>query len=159
MKSGPKTPSTTESAPAALYGHCESTYTAMIAEAKSITSAETLLTTVVWEGMLVNLITGKLHLSVPYYSSITKALKRMGCIRQIRRGGGTSPSLWEIIKAPSIEGFLKDLPIREVAKSKQALIQTQLDSLIARVGVLEGIFKEFFDKELAASEQEGKQDE
>jgi hypothetical protein len=61
---------------------------------------------VVYEGFLTQLITGKLALSVPYYTSVTKALKGMGCIRQLRRGGSTSPSQWEMIYEPDLERFL-----------------------------------------------------
>lgn len=56
----------------------------------------------VWEGHLTKLITG-LNLSVPYYTSVTRELKRMGCIRQMRRGGGNATSQWELLREPSEE--------------------------------------------------------
>jgi hypothetical protein len=60
----------------------------------------------VWEGHLTKLITGApLHLSVPYYTSVTRELKRMGCIRQLRRGGGNAPSQWLLLTAPTEELF------------------------------------------------------
>lgn len=62
---------------------------------------------VVYEGFLTKLITEDLHLSVPYYSSVLAALKKMGCAAQLRRGGSTSPSQWQLFTEPT-EALFKD---------------------------------------------------
>jgi hypothetical protein len=54
----------------------------------------------VYRGHLTKLFT-KLHLSTPYYSMVTKQLKAMGCIEQLRRGGGGAESEWQLIAAPT----------------------------------------------------------
>lgn len=139
-------------APLALYHHCESVYKALIEQAKTVYVAENDTTIIVWEGMLVHLITGKLHLSTPYYTTTTKALKRMGCIKQLKRGGGTAPSQWQLIKAPSLEAFENDLPVRTLVQGKYELLQTQLSAQEKRLAKLEVIFDVFFQKELADQE-------
>lgn len=105
----------------ALYEHCVRAYETMLAEATPVTRAvdiamledsnvqeaspATHVRIVVYEGFLTQLVTGKLNLSVPYYSTIRKSLIRMGCIRQLRRGGGNTPSQWELIHAPTLDAF------------------------------------------------------
>lgn len=59
----------------------------------------------VYEGFLTRLIVTELHYSNPYYTKITKRLKAMDCIRQIKRGGSTSPSLWGLLQPPTLELF------------------------------------------------------
>jgi len=92
---------------------------------------------IVYEGFLTTLITSKLNLSVPYYTSVRKALMRMGCIRQLRRGGGTAMSQWELIYEPTLEAFLD----QEVKKPRQPTrldaANEQIEALINRVSELE----------------------
>lgn len=83
----------------ALYDHIKRTYNAMLREAES-RPADDGLSMVVWEGHLTHLIMHQLNLSSPYYTKVTRALRAMGCIRQLRRGGSTGQSLWELIKEP-----------------------------------------------------------
>lgn len=131
-------------APVALYGHCLLTYQAMLSDATAIVVEDK--TIIVWEGMLTRLITSQLNLSVPYYTAVTKALKRMGCIRQLKRGGGTAPSQWELLKEPTEELFSDAMPTKIVKADKWELIQGQVDSLNNRVlrleKILENIIKE-----------------
>ncbi len=58
----------------------------------------------VYEGFLTKLFKDEL-LSVPYYSHVTQALKGMDCVRQLRRGGGSSPSSWLMVQKPTRELF------------------------------------------------------
>jgi hypothetical protein len=58
---------------------------------------------VVYEGMLTKLVTEDLGLPVPYYTKVRQFLMAMGCIRQLRRGGGSAPSQWELIREPTID--------------------------------------------------------
>ena len=96
---------------------------------------------VVWEGVLTTLITQECHLSLPSYTSITRVLKGLGCIRQLRRGGGTSPSQWEIIKAPEAEEYNK-LMVDGSAKnagrpSRTAMLEQQVRELTDKVSKVE----------------------
>lgn len=95
----------------AIYEHCQNVYRQMESEAKLHASEykdETFPNAkLVWEGHLTKLF-NRLHLSVPYYTSVTRELKRMGCIKQLRRGGGNSPSQWLIMTEPTEELFLSD---------------------------------------------------
>lgn len=95
----------TEAAPAALLGHCTSVYEEMEAQSRVITAEQVEM--LVYEGKLVELVTVHVGLSVPYYTKVTQALKGMGCARQMRRGGGNSPSQWQLLHAPTVERFDK----------------------------------------------------
>jgi hypothetical protein len=95
----------------AIFEHAKNVYAEMerTAELTPIEPLGSLPPVLVWEGHLTKLITGApLHLSVPYYTSVTRELKRMGCIRQLRRGGGHSASRWQLLTAPTEELFLSD---------------------------------------------------
>ena len=85
----------------ALYNHCVRAFELM--EQGSRESGIDEEAKLIWEGHLTKLIAGQMHLSTPYYTGITRALIGMGCIRQLRRGGGSSESQWEIVKAPTPE--------------------------------------------------------
>jgi len=140
MSSNSKTPE--DDAPPALFEHCKNTYQAMLAEAKRVpvnTTAddETVEYIVVYEGFPTRLITGKLNLSVPYYTSIRAALLRMGCVRQLRRGGSSTPSQWELIYEPTLEAFLKQVPTKVPKQDKAAEARQQISALAARVSALE----------------------
>lgn len=143
----PATPqsSADDVAPATLYLHCQQVYERMLGQAKKVEmlapdqsiDEEPRDSMIVWEGMLTRLITSEMNLSIPYYSYVTKALKQMGCIKQLRRGGGTSPSQWELIKAPNEETFVNQTPKRSVRKTKTDMMQDQIMSLNNRVLALE----------------------
>jgi hypothetical protein len=113
----------------AIYEHCCNTYKAMLQEATSI--ASTGGTIIVYEGFFTALITQKLRLSVPYYGRIRDLLVDMGCVKQLKRGGGTAPSQWEIITEPTREAFLLAHKIEGPRK------ESQLGVTNARVSALE----------------------
>lgn len=131
--------------PAALYIHCVNVYNAMLRDAKGIVitnddgEEDTL---VMWEGMLTGLIVNKMNLSVPYYTSVTRALKRMGCVRQLKRGGGTAPSQWELLHDPTPELFESALPPRTKRTDKNSLMQEQLTSFNRRLLKIETLMDE-----------------
>lgn len=135
-----------EGLPPALFEHCVNTYNAMMEEAHAVTTDDLngkIDEVIVYEGFLTQLITGKLNLSVPYYTSIRKALIEMGCIRQLRRGGSTTQSQWELIYEPTLEMFLKKQPVkqRSAAPTASQVRDQRLDELEKQVrGLLE--FKE-----------------
>jgi hypothetical protein len=139
-------PSADDQAPPALYHHCVDVYNAMFesAQQKQLDDGTYAVT---WEGMLTALITEQLRLSVPYYTQITQALRRMKCIRQIRRGGGTSPSVWELLsdeegnlRRPTEELFANaKTPASGRTKGQKELdaVKQQNKDLAARVTTLE----------------------
>lgn len=98
-------------------------------------------TMIVWEGFLTRFVTEELHLSVPYYSSVTQALKRMGCIRQLRRGGGSSPSQWELITEPTEDLFNNALPKKVGPVTKFQQLQAQVNDQEGRIKDLEDILE------------------
>ena len=56
----------------------------------------------VWEGHTTRIF-NNLELSTPYYTSVLNHLKRMGCVEQLRRGGGSATSKWLLIREPTID--------------------------------------------------------
>lgn len=82
----------------ALYQHCCLIYTAMDQLAKDVEREGQ--TVRVYEGFLTRLFE-KNRLATPYYTSVMAELQRMDCVRQLRRGGGSSPSEWMLLQAPS----------------------------------------------------------
>ena len=140
----------TESAPPALFEHCVNTYHEMLRQAKAVVTVsagdphddeddDRASQIIVYEGFLTQLVTSKLNLSVPYYTSVRKALMEMGCIRQLKRGGGTSPSQWELIYEPTLEAFMAATPKKVPEQPKDAMLQEQIASLNTRVSDLESI--------------------
>lgn len=84
-----------------IFDHCVVVYKAMydLAEQREAEDGSSML---VYEGHLTHLLTS-LNFSTPFYTGITRELKRMGCIRQLRRGGGNTPSQWLMITEPTRE--------------------------------------------------------
>lgn len=138
------TPVRRDETPAALYTHCVNVYERMVQEARMESNGD-----VIWEGMLVNFITGKMNLSVPYYTTITRALKRMNCIEQIKRGGGTAPSQWRLITAPTLEAFESAQPRRSNRKpiDKYEMLQDQLNALSRRLVTVETALERVIQEE------------
>lgn len=120
----------------ALFQHCESVYAAMLEEStiQDIDGHDA----TVYQGFLTRLIT-KLSLPNPYYTYITNALTEMGCILQLRRGGGSTPSLWLLRCAPTIELYTEHAGDTNYSKrhDKYAALQQQMNDLNRRVTALE----------------------
>jgi hypothetical protein len=123
----------------ALYNHCVDVYKAMENDAKTDDAGNQ-----TWEGSLTGLMRA-LGLSNPYYSNITKAMKAMDCMRQLRRGGGGTGSVWLLLQAPTEELYRQtghkaasEAPAKQ-RQQDQAMkdLQHQLNELSRRVEVLE----------------------
>ena len=91
----------------------------------------------VYEGFLTHLFRD-LGLPTPYFTSVMERLRAMGCVRQLGRGGGTSPSRWELIQDPDYEDFQRAEESKRKAPSRieqvehaQAVLSRQVDQLIA----------------------------
>jgi len=127
-------------APPALFEHCVKVYESMLSDAHAVTTDDlngSVGEIIVYEGFLTQLITVKLNLSVPYYTSVRKALTNMGCIRQLRRGGSTTPSQWELIYEPTLDAFMRQQPKKERKPDKYQQQQELIDNLNNRVAQLE----------------------
>jgi hypothetical protein len=142
---------TSEDVKPAPFSHCEMVYLAMRNAAKDIYEGDVPM--VVWEGFLTKL-TRDLGLSVPYYSTVRGYLLEMGCMRQLRRGGGTTPSQWELIRPPTME-LWKDLPDKPSGRlgnptntadpADVATLKQRVNDLEATVETLKANFGTFID--------------
>lgn len=83
----------------ANYGHCHAVYDYM-AERSTDEKTDEYGTIVVWTGFTTKIFE-YLSLPTPYYTSITHKLMAMGCVQQLNRGGGGSPSKWWLITPPT----------------------------------------------------------
>lgn len=73
-----------------LLHHCNKVYSAMDEAADE---------SGIYTGFLTTFVQS-LGYSVPYYSPIKNKLVAMGCIEQIKRGGGKLPSVWKLHRPP-----------------------------------------------------------
>ena len=88
--------------------------------------------TLVWEGHTTKLFS-ELAVPTPYYTAVLRLLKDMGCIHQMRRGGGGSTSQWALWEDPTPEVFLQ---VHNQGKEKRASVAPR-DDVHRRVDVLE----------------------
>jgi len=118
-----------ESNDPALLNHCVQVYEAMEARADSTPQGR------VFTGALTNLF-DELGLGIPHYTSVTRKLKGMDCIRQIQRGGGPKPSRWLLLQAPSRELFSLPDTYRErlsTSKGARTMYEQQLRDMNTRL--------------------------
>lgn len=120
------------------YQYCVDAYSLMKDNAQYYTAEQTgSVAMTVWEGFFTKLITEDLNLSVPYFTTIRRELIRMECIRQLRRGGGSSPSQWELLRPPTEDLWHSAPPKRSQTNSKQEANAGQIGDLIKRLELLE----------------------
>lgn len=97
-----------EVVPPALFNHCMAIYQTMREEATlgdvAPLNDENFEEGLIYEGFLTKLFSD-VGLAVPYYSKVMRTLKRMGCVVQLRRGGSSTPSRWQLITEPTMETF------------------------------------------------------
>jgi hypothetical protein len=123
------------------FRYCQNVYKVMDEEAHDhIPEDDSSKSMRVWEGFFTKLITDRLSLSVPYYSTIRTNLMRMGCIRQLRRGGGSAPSQWELLRPPTEELWFNSPSRRSYQTSKTEANSEQLNDINRRVKILEENF-------------------
>ena len=144
-----------------LFLHCETVYVAMRDGAQQVHEGDVPI--VVWEGFFTRLMRD-LDLAVPYYSKVRNFLMQMGCIKQLRRGGGTTPSQWELIKPPTMELWsqLEDKPGVRPGPVSNSLDSAEVATLKQRVNDLTGevatlkenfkVFLELYNKNLKQKE-------
>lgn len=116
----------------ALYVHCKTVYKEMHERSDTSDSNRP----PVYIGFLTQLFSD-LGLSVPYYTSVMGALKRMGCVEQTHRGGGGGESEWEILNEPTKEAFLHyEAPVNR-RPTRLAQSDQRIRDLTTRVDLLE----------------------
>jgi hypothetical protein len=116
----------------ALFQHCCDVYALMERQATKVG------TRIIYEGFLTKLITEKpIFLSVPYYTSVRSSLVRMGCITQLRRGGGSSPSLWVLNHPPTLQLFTHERPLKKAGTQRIDSLEQQIRDCHTRIAALE----------------------
>lgn len=123
----------------ALLQYCEEVWTRMHSTAQPEVLGPNGEVFDVWEGFLTKLFTG-LGLSTPYYSHVTKLLIAMDCARQLKRGGGSSPSKWVLIQAPSVDLYYSKreaIPSKFDGSTQDTAQQQQIRDLNKRLSELE----------------------
>jgi hypothetical protein len=96
---------------------------------------------VVYEGFLTDLVKNKLNLSTPYYTKCRKALLEMGCIKQLRRGGSSTPSQWLLIREPLLTNFDPEAIVSPppITLEQYQAQQQQINALNQRMHTIEQI--------------------
>jgi hypothetical protein len=134
--------------PPAMFEHACKVYAAMDAEASEERPiidgqvSDTADVIRVYEGHLTTLFQN-LEVSAPYYTTIMRAIKGMGCAEQLRRGGGTATSRWQLNYPPTLEGYMayhNNKPSRKQGVS--AAFEQRLSDLVRRVENIEKYLRE-----------------
>jgi hypothetical protein len=131
-------PVSADDAKPAVLQHCEAIYSRMREAGQTVDEDGVVL--VYWQGYMTHLVKD-LNLATPYYTQCKQALVKMGCIRQLKRGGGRSESQWELIKAPNADlyaeytGGRKNKP-KTVSPDRMAMVEGQIADLTRRMDVL-----------------------
>lgn len=128
----------------AIFGHCQTVYDLMRQQAE-VREVEGEGRIVVWEGFLTRLLGQELNLPTPYYTSVRTNLVRMGCVKQLQRGGGNSPSQWELITRPTAPLFREKAPKRNQRDLEMENLRGQITDLRDRQGKLEKMFGKLVD--------------
>jgi hypothetical protein len=119
-----------EEAPPKLFEHCSTVYEAMKAEA-TVDKGK-----LVYENFLTQLFAEK-KLAIPYYTAVMQRLKAMGCVQQLSRGGGNTPSRWQIIREPDWDTFAVYEERRHKQNTKAGQTQDMVKQLASRYNELE----------------------
>jgi hypothetical protein len=125
-----------ESEPAELR-HCRQVYAAMVKTAKERNGGEGPM--LVWEGFSTRLV-AELGLAVPYYTKVYRNLKAMGCVKQLQRGGSSTPSQWWLIGEPTQE--LWDARRAHTSSTKLEVLTQRVSNLEKRLSEYDRMFRE-----------------
>lgn len=119
----------------AVFEHALAVYREMVIHARPDEDLDNLL---VYDGHLTQLFR-KLRLPTPYYTFIKNKLRDMGCIEQLRRGGGSATSKWVLWKEPTLEEWKGSGVARPRRGNKASMQERQIKDLAERCSRLEGI--------------------
>jgi hypothetical protein len=134
-----------EPAAPALFRHCVSAYEAMLDAAERV-HLDGVTEGMVYQGHLTTLFLKGLNLSTPHYTHVTRALKAMGCIEQLRRGGSSGESQWQLLTEPTIEAFneyneKKTVKVVYLTEEDISPLKQQLHDMNRRLQALEGMLR------------------
>lgn len=118
-----------------LFDHCVTVFQEMEAQARDEGPVG-----VIYEGHLTKLFQ-QLGFSTPHYTSVMTMLKHMGCVEQIRRGGGRAVSRWKMVRIPNEESFRSFEKQNTAPKGKTAALEQQVRDLTRRVNALERLIE------------------
>ena len=120
-----------------LFVHCRKIW-ARMAELSETVDVEGHPTSV-YRGHLTKLVIKEQGLSVPYYTQVMQALKAMGCVRQLRRGGGNAKSIWELKAEPTEERWkrFESTGKTPAAAGKTAVLEQQVRDINRRLQSVE----------------------
>lgn len=122
----------------AIFGHCCTIYNKMLELSVEESNLEG-FTGKVYRGHLTHLF-NEANVSLPYYTTIMNILKKMDCVTQLRRGGGTASSVWAILQPPVVETFnslVEGKTLKNSAKQPVSqVLQQQIRDLHATVSRL-----------------------
>jgi hypothetical protein len=90
----------------------------------------------IWTGHTTHLFS-RLGKATPYYTSVMEALKKMGCVEQLKRGGGNSMSKWRLVRKPEEDYFHAIEKLKKPTQGSQKALEQQFRDLNNRVLVLE----------------------
>lgn len=121
-----------------VFDHCNSVYAEMHQQARyEPVEGDTGNEQLIYEGHLTKLVTGDLGLATPRYTAVMNHLKAMGCVEQIRRGGGSSPSRWLLVKPPDESSFRSIESMNRPNSGKIAVVGQQVRDLNKRLQTAE----------------------
>jgi hypothetical protein len=127
----------------ALFEHSLRVYNAMLQESRAVEEAGVHM--IVWEGFPTKLIMKQLDMSTPYYTYTLRALQAMNCIKQLRRGGSSTKSQWELICEPTLDAYLeanaKEPTVSEVRFDALEQMARDLTRRLERVEVATGMHR------------------
>lgn len=118
---------------ATLYDHCVTIFNEMSAQAR-----DTEENGLVYEGHLTKLFQD-CGMAQPMYTSVRQQLMNMGCIFQLRRGGGGAMSKWKILKEPTEEDFREAKSLRKPLTGKMAIVEQQMRDFNRRLQRIEEV--------------------
>lgn len=134
---------TNDGPPRAMYEHCCSVYDAMLKGAEKETEAVAdengergYTGNWVYEGHLTRLFQD-LGIAAPYYSQVRDLLIKMGCVEQLRRGGGNARSRWRLVQQPTEELFAAADAMTKRPQGRVAALEQAQQQLLKRVARLE----------------------
>lgn len=113
-----------------LFEHCVTVYKEMEAQARDEGDDG-----LIYEGHTTKLF-NQLGLSAPYYTAVLTRLKRMNCVIQLRRGGGSATSRWRLVNMPEEDSFLSFEKTNVARSGKWAATEQNVRSAHRRIDEL-----------------------
>jgi hypothetical protein len=135
----------------ALYDHCITVFDEMFKEAEPEEVPEGLRLDgeggavkpeatgyMIWTGHTTQLF-ARLGMATPYYTTVMQALKKMGCVEQVKRGGGNSMSKWRLVRRPEEEFFEAAEKLKRPVQGSQKALEQQMRDMNKRLSDVESL--------------------